>query len=32
MENFVIQIDKSNKFNQIFIPLAQKFLETLKKK
>lgn len=31
MENFVIQIDKSNKFNQIFIPLAQKFLETLKK-
>ena len=31
MKNFIIQIDKNNRFNQIFIPLAQKFLATIKK-
>ena len=31
MKNFIIQVDKNNRFNQIFIPLAKKFLETIKK-
>ena len=31
MKNFITQIDKNNRFNKIFIPLAQKFLATIKK-
>jgi len=30
MKKFIIHVDRHNKFNQIFIPLAYKFAETLK--
>ena len=31
MKNFIIQVDRNNRFNQIFIPLAHKFLEVIRK-